>query len=540
MGAYEDNPLTIHCGSCSSPAEFDIVRQNYLCGHCGARTDIGQALRAKKSWRDARQVRFHNEIGKLKETVYTCSSCGAKVVMGDREALSRCGFCDGKLVRREFLSEDSFPELVIPFQITQEEAGERLLRWCEENKSKPEAGIVRQDAKRLCGFYLPYQLVRGAVSCLVSRDASYRTYRCGGYLDGISINTSSQLDNEVLDAMEPFDWSGVREFDFGYLAGQRVKLQDIDGAVLQRRAVTEVKEKYAPTVSKVMQTKGVEITPSIDNMLIMPVLLPAYVLNCGKVKVALNGQTGRVAVSAKKEKKDRSWYVEPILITVAAFLVTFFLAHRQWDSLEDGFKFGGGAALIVGLIAWTAYGENRWDRFFRPIFRSGDVVAGRQDGELVYKKDAGAAGNNAAPVFFETMQGGIVPVKIRFYSAGRIARWTFLLFLWNTLPLLLAFLLAGFDTRPMWMGGLVVWLCVSIPTTPAFIMKFFRLEVYDHPILLRILEDDRTVPVPREKRNRQMFREIWAGFRGVPLPLVWALLAFPLIVAFVIAFGGLV
>lgn len=40
----------------------------------------------------------------------------------------------------------------------------------------------------------------------------------------MAVNTSNQLDNMVLDHAEPFDWKGTVPFEFGYIAGQRVKL----------------------------------------------------------------------------------------------------------------------------------------------------------------------------------------------------------------------------------------------------------------------------------------------------------------------------
>ena len=53
MEQISRNPLAIHCFSCGAPAEFDIIRQNYHCRHCGSETGIQEYVRAQMPvWRE--------------------------------------------------------------------------------------------------------------------------------------------------------------------------------------------------------------------------------------------------------------------------------------------------------------------------------------------------------------------------------------------------------------------------------------------------------------------------------------------------------
>ena len=166
--AYEENPLTVHCESCGGAANYDIVIQSYRCPYYGGTTSVKGAKAQAKGWRDARQVQFREHARDLAQATYTCPNCAAKVVVPEGEALAACSFCGGKPVRSEFLDDDSFPEVVIGFKITLDEARARLERWCEENA------------------------------------------RCKPETDGIRKNIGK------LDAMEPFDWTECAPFDFGY------------------------------------------------------------------------------------------------------------------------------------------------------------------------------------------------------------------------------------------------------------------------------------------------------------------------------------
>ena len=108
-------------------------------------------------------------------------------------------------MRTEYLDTKGLPESVIPFALTEDEARRRLAEWCDKNKGRPEAKKLRDLLPQLKGFYLPYELVRGPVHTKVARMDGGSTYRCEGFMNDEFINRSRQLDNLLLDGMEPFD-----------------------------------------------------------------------------------------------------------------------------------------------------------------------------------------------------------------------------------------------------------------------------------------------------------------------------------------------
>ena len=72
------------------------------------------------------------------------------------------------------------------------------------------------------------------------------------------VNCSGQLDNRLLDGMEPFDLDDLTGFDFAYVAGHQVKTDNISGEELERRVREEVGESYAPAVGRVLETRAVQ------------------------------------------------------------------------------------------------------------------------------------------------------------------------------------------------------------------------------------------------------------------------------------------
>ena len=537
--SYARDPFAVFCPSCGAPAQFDIVRQNYCCLSCGATVPPAIPVKQTQGFRNLRSVAFRKQAATLGQAVYSCSGCGANVVLAGQEGMANCGFCGRKLVRREFLQSDTFPEVIIPFFITEEEARDCLRRWCEKNRAKPEAKRLLPHLNALKGYYMPYQMVKGPVSCTVSRDTSNRKFHCGGYIDGIAVSSCKGVSNDVLEGMEPFDWSAAQPFSFNFLAGHRVRLQDMDAKSIERNVYGEVKHDYGDTVRKVMQTGAVDIAPRMDNLMILPALLPVYVIQANGVTAAVNGQTGRVSVKRNKQRKGTPWFVEPLLITLLVFLIGMLILHYPVHMVwAEAFMISGMLTLVVFAIAMTAYSNKKKEReTWTVIYRGKEFVKGRTPQGVLRGKEPPPE-YKPAPVFFENIGGVNYPVYVSFYPVIRVIGWMLLILLWNTFPLLLAFLFAGFNTSLMWFGGIVVWLCVSVPTTPAFIIRFFRQEVYEKPWFYAYLQGGKRgkrLKLPKPPRKKLDLKGEWPVIKFVLL-----LFIFPLIISLVIAYGGTV
>ncbi|MBR2578442.1 MAG: hypothetical protein IKE38_05865, partial [Erysipelotrichaceae bacterium] len=287
-----------------------------------------------------------------KALLYHCPGCGADVLVGHKEAIGTCRFCGGSLVRRDYLDDDSFLELIVPFEIDDEQAKEYLSAYAHKYFRGKKKKKVLDSIKELEGYYLPYRFVRGPIDCTVYRDMSQRKYRAAGYIKDLAVNTNRQLSNEVLDCIEPFDWNKTEEFSFGYVAGHKVKIQDTGDDEVKKRVYREVEKDFLPVVEKTMQTKGVMVSASTSSLEQLPVLLPIYFIKHPGYCAAVNGQNGNVAITFFKESdRSRSWFIEPLLTMIVFGIFTFFLSK----SLELACY----VAAAVGLIAFTAFSSNR-------------------------------------------------------------------------------------------------------------------------------------------------------------------------------------
>ena len=397
--------IAIYCRHCGAPAEFDIVKQEYVCGYCGGTVGVKEALQEKQGFRAMQQERIQSSVKSYKLFRASCSGCGAELVFEEGEALSNCAFCGRSLVRSEYLTAKDMPESIIPFGITLEEAKEELKKWCRANAGKSEAKKLMELLDELKGFYLPYEMIRGPVHMRAGRMDGVREYQCEGFLKDAVVNRSKQLDNLLLDDMEPFDISAMTEFDFAYVAGQRVKISDITDQELEARTREEASSSYQPFVRKTLETKAVEVSSDVSDAVRLPVLLPVYYIAKGNLMAAVNGQTGKVSVRAEKESKYYflPWWFKAILATIAFGMICFAALCLFGMDVSTGLLLTGALTLFFAIVFLCYYSDTVRNKFSvvagRKIFTSGEQTFRREDGELVLNEKI-LRKRVSQPVFF--------------------------------------------------------------------------------------------------------------------------------------------
>ncbi len=482
----ENHILDIHCPRCGAPAEYNIARRQYFCEYCGGEFATDIARQEKQGFRKLHGEKMQSSIRNYRLFRASCSGCGATVVFEENEALSHCAFCGRNLVRRDYPEAKNMPECVIPFAVGEDEARDRLARWCAENRNRPEAKSLLPLLPSLKGYYLPYELVRGPVHMTVSRMDGGSAYPCEGFLNDEFVNRSKQLDNLLLDGMEPFDPAAIREFDFGYVAGHRVKISDITDRELETRVCAEVQSSCTPSVRKTLETKAVDVRADVSAAVRLPVLLPVYYIADGNTMAAVNGQTGKVSVRAEKESHYYfiPWWFKAIL-SVLVFSGALFLAlYLGGMNMGENLIITGMTAMIFLLVTLCLFSDTTKNRFSvesgHRIFTSGEARRPMAD-----------------PIFLRQVDGVLRPVALRFTTPYRVLRMALLAVVALFLPVIIALFLNGFDFGRLELGGSAVWFCIAVPTVPIILLKYGIVQLYERPWVYTFTPDG------KKKRHKE-------------------------------------
>lgn len=483
--------LNIYCPTCGAPAQFDIVHQIYSCQYCGGNVTIDAAKKVNDQIIKVSEKKANKDFGL---EISSCSGCGATIVFEENEALSNCEFCGRSLVRKRYVSHSQMPHYVVPFGVTREEAAEKLLKWCDKNRKKKEAKHLREKISGLRGYYLPYEMVNGPVKCTVKKSSETIKFDAFGYLNGEFINCSKQLDNLVLDAMEPFDLDKLQEFDFAYVAGHRVKVSDIDSKEILVRLHDEAESNYRTRMEQLWGTKSIDMETKVEPIVDFPVLLPVYYIADGEVKAAVNGQTGKVSVRAEKNSSylEIPWWIKGIGILLLSLALTFMAVWFGGYSLQESLGITGMLGVFYFLVficmfqdgGSTAFGLNH----YRKIYNSGEQTYCRVQGKLVLS-DAVLKRRIREPVFMRTLDGVETPVSYTFRSIYRTLWMIGLSIVVIFFPVIIALFVNGFDFQKLTLSGSAVWFCITVPVTPIYLIRFGLQWIYEDPWVYIFTED---------------------------------------------------
>ena len=507
--------VSVYCPQCGAPARFDIVKQQYLCDHCGGKVTVDEVLEQKKGFRRIQSKKISESLKDFRLFHFTCNGCGADLVMEEKEALSTCPFCGKSLVRKDYLHTEDMPEAVIPFRITLKEAKQKLQQWCDVNRRKPEAKLLSEHIDELNAYYLPYELIRGPVSLHAERMDGFRTYFCRAFLEDDLVNRSVQFDNLLLDGMEPYDIDDLTEFDFGYVAGHRVKIADLNDTQLQERAEKEVSILYASAISKTLETDRIDVTSDLHQAVSLPVLLPVYYLKNDSLMAAVNGQSGKVAIRSLKETKYYflPWWFKAILATLAFSGIAYLSFCLAGMNPQGSLFLSAMLAFFFLIVTLCLYSDTVKNRFI--------VSAGYR----IYSSDPKQKKRTIEdPVFFETVKNESRPVVLKFSTPSRILRMVLLCFVALFLPVIVAWFLTGFDFGRLDLSGSAAWFCVAVPVVPIYLLKFGIVELHDNPWIY--LNENGKLKRYRAKRpsflNRETLKAILKALFVPPVSLaVW-------------------
>ena len=511
-----ENPIRLICESCGGPIRYEINSGTYRCNYCGSTRAPGDQYRKTQEWKKIHQTNMSKNPLPKGKAFYHCGGCGADIMIDENEATSTCSFCGGSIVRREYTKEDSFPELIVPFEVTEKEAKEHLQNFVVKKIKLNERKKIFNCMDDLKGYYLPYQFVRGPINCTVTRDMSERVYHASSYVDQLAVNTNYQLDNNVLDECEPFDWDKTEEFSFGYVAGHRVKMQDVSGMETEKRVFDEIEKNFLPKVEKTMQTKGIDVSVSGYSLEQLPALIPVYFINNDKFCAVVNGQSGATALTFRKMiDRSRYWYVEPTLTALVIGLITLIFSKSIELTLY--------ASAAVAMVAFTAFGQSRL----------------KHEEMVIYKEGNRTKDNTQLPVFEEEINGVTEKVDIRFFTLGRILKISIYTLLFNFATLIIAAIhnfVYDIPLSQLHVGYIVIWLVISVPFTFIFWIAYLRRDIYDVPLFYkhgtnkRIKVKSRYSIFSMIKDTSVIAESFWAGLLLFGLPLLMFIMSIYLII----------
>lgn len=350
--------LEYKCPCCGGVIEFDSASQKMKCPYC----DTEFEAETLKNYDDVLQSETEDQMDWESTAgtewndgeadgmnVYMCKTCGGEIMTDGTTAATKCPYCDNPVVLGSKLAGDLKPDYVIPFKLDKKAAKEALKKHLSGKRLLPKVFKDENHIDEIKGVYVPFWLFDAHADANIRyRATKLRTWSDSDYIytetshyaaqragnisfENVPVDGSSQMPDDLMESIEPFDFSEAKDFQTAYLSGYLADRYDVSADDSVDRANSRVKKStedaFAATVegydSVIAENSSIQLNNGKSKYAMYPVWVLHTSWNGEKYLFAMNGQTGKFVGNLPVDKNAYWRYFMGIAggVAVAAFAI---------------------------------------------------------------------------------------------------------------------------------------------------------------------------------------------------------------------------
>ena len=350
------------CPCCGGAIAFDSTLQKMKCPYCDTEFDMetlasyDAGLNGEQDsmeWETSAGTQWQEgEADGLR--TYVCKSCGGEIVGDENTAATSCPFCGNPVVMMGQFSGALKPDLVIPFKLDKNAAKAGLMQHLSGKRLLPKIFKDQNHIDEIKGIYVPFwlfdtdadaQVRYRTTKVRVRRDSKYDYTDTSHFLvnrsgsvsfEHIPVDGSTKMPDDLMESIEPFNFSAAVDFQTAYLAGYLADKYDVDAEQSIERANERVKRSTEEVFASTVHGYQTVITESSNIRLhggkAKYALYPVWILNTTwqgkKYTFAMNGQTGKFVGDLPVDKSAAAkWTLGLSAVLSAAAYGAVWLLH---------------------------------------------------------------------------------------------------------------------------------------------------------------------------------------------------------------------
>lgn len=353
-GMETESTIQYKCPCCGGAISFDSTAQKMKCPYCDTEFDLetlksyDEGLKADRgddmSW-DTGSFGLWQEGEDEELSVYICSSCGGEIIADETVSASHCPFCGNPVIFKNRLSGELKPDCVIPFKLDKKAAKEALRKHLEGKRLLPKVFKSENHIDEIKGVYVPFWLFDATADTRVRYRATtvrfwsdanynytatsfYNLFRSGSLgFEHVPVDGSLKMPDDLMESLEPFDFSEAVDFQTAYLSGYFADKYDVTAEESINRANRRIRASAEDTLRNTVSPAYTSVIPENSSVCFSGsrtryALYPVWLLNTTwngqKYTFAMNGQTGKFVGDLPVDKGMYARYFATIAAVSAA------------------------------------------------------------------------------------------------------------------------------------------------------------------------------------------------------------------------------
>ena len=322
--------LQLKCPCCGGALQFSDKTQTTVCPYCDsefsaadlkAYTDeLASQEQEDTSWDESMVQAFTSE-DKKGIKIYSCDSCGGEIIVEETTSSTVCPYCGNNLLVAKELSGDLKPNYVIPFKNDKEVVKAALKKFFKKKPLLPNSFSKENVIEEIKPLYVPFWLFDADVSGKVNfkgekvsrwsdsdydyKETKYYSITRGGQIafDHVPVDGSKKMEDQLMESIEPYDFSEAQEFNAAFLAGIGADRYDVSKDVTFNRATERFRDgtvqAFIKDISGYDNVRMTDTNLQFSDTNACYALYPVWILNTKwkekSFRFAVNGQTSKIA-----------------------------------------------------------------------------------------------------------------------------------------------------------------------------------------------------------------------------------------------------
>jgi DNA-directed RNA polymerase subunit RPC12/RpoP len=333
----------INCKVCNAEVYWDTKSQSLKCDYCGT-TFKPEELEKVVKESATKTIKGQDNLW----VEYKCGECGATMITKSRTMSAVCIHCGRALSLGKNVKGMFDPDLVIPFKLGKEDAINACKKHFQKSFLIPRAFKKVLKTNSVQGVYIPYWLHTFDLTSHIdfygykripsrkNESSSYNRYSLQLKLDSefsrVPTDAAIDIDNDILDMVEPFDYSRVKKFHPGYLAGYLAQAFDQTNkqtfANVKDRVEAAIIDHLCASFPQYDYLEKNNMVHNVSNYSVEYALLPVWIITTQyrnqTYNFMVNGTTGKVA-----GKFPKSMF-KMVMIAIAVFITIYLLVFLSF------------------------------------------------------------------------------------------------------------------------------------------------------------------------------------------------------------------
>ena len=334
------------CPTCGAGITFNPVTQSWDCKYCGSKFSLEEMEKCNSVNAPTNKEEQIDEGSENKMEAYHCKRCGAEILADETTTATFCVYCGSTAILKEKIETSKMPNFIIPFKNVKKDAEEAFKSLTKRKPLTPHCFKDPKNIDKITGIYIPfwaYDLeATGMVEFLgedvkkwsdkeyhYTKTEKYNVEKSGKFeFKKVLADASTRFPNDLMDSLEPFDYTQLEEYNHAYLAGFLAEKYDVS----EDEGLKRVQDRANNTAVYLMKetVKHDKVSVSNNQMSVVAkniyyILLPVWMVNI-KYKdrdyiFAMNGQTGKFIGNIPIGIKEA--IIWGLLIFIVLFVVAF-------------------------------------------------------------------------------------------------------------------------------------------------------------------------------------------------------------------------